>query len=364
MYTSEFNSINPNIIDTTNIPVVYNWLGDKNGNGIVDANELGSLKSQFVPKANTIDPNLKDPKNDEIMFAFQRELASNWSLNVDWIQRWFKDQTVDQDCYGLPCDQTASTAYTPTRVVQDFGPDNIKNTADDRALTFYDVKPAYLGKDTIFHTNCGNNSPIACTQRYKAFELSVNKRMSNKWQMQASYVWSKMDGDIALDFTNPNNQIDFVHLGATAPQGTTTSPDQPHAFKLLGSYQAPWGINVGANFQALSGLPYDRLLSVAYSQGTANTRVEPRGTYRQDALNLLSLRGEKGVRFSGHRASFIAELHNVLNSSSGQNSYGTVTRGNVNQAAFDAARATVSYFGRVQEIVAPRVLKIGFKFEF
>jgi len=311
-----------------------------------------------------IDPKLRDPKNDEIMVAFQRELANNWSLSVDWIQRWFRDQTVNQDCFGLPCDQVASTVYAPTRVVQDFGPDNIKGTADDRNLTFYDVKPQYLGKDTFLHTNCGNNTSIACVQHYKAFELAVNKRMSNRWQMQASYVWSRMDGDIAADFTNPNNQIDFVRTGAAAPQGTTTSPDQPHAFKVLGSYQAPWGINLGANFQALSGLPYDRNLSVAFAQGTANIRVEPRGTYRQDPLRLLSLRLDKGVRFSGHRAAFIAELHNALNSSAGQNSYGTVTRGNATQAAFDAARSLVSYFGRVQEIVAPRVLKIGFKFEF
>ena len=103
---------------------------------------------------------------------------------------------------------------------------------------------------------------------------------------------------------------------------------------------------------------------MAFAQGTANIRVEPRGTYRQDPLRLLSLRLDKGVRFSGHRAAFIAELHNALNSSAGQNSYGTVTRGNATQAAFDAARSSVSYFGRVQEIVAPRVLKIGFKFEF
>ena len=81
-------------------------------------------------------------------------------------------------------------------------------------------------------------------------------------------------------------------------------------------------------------------------------------------LNLLSLRADKGVRFSGHRASFVAELHNVLNSSAGQSSYGALTQGFVSQAAFDAARATTSYFGRTQEIVAPRVLKIGFKFDF
>jgi hypothetical protein len=181
--------------------------------------------------------------------------------------------------------------------------------------------------------------------------------MSNRWQMQGSYVWSQLDGDLVLDYTNPNNQFAFIGEG----RGTA---DQPHAFKLLGSYQAPYGITVGANFQTLTGLPIDRTLSVPLSQGTSSLRVESRGTYRADNLNLLSLRADKGFRFSGHRASFVAELHNVLNSSAGQNSYGSVTRGFASQTAFDNGRLGTSYFGRVQEIVAPRVLKIGLRLDF
>src|SRR5207247_6508199 len=83
MYTTEFSSINGNSIQATGSQIgvaTYGW------NGAVDANGLpvlGTLKSQFVPRSNAIDPNLKDPKNDEIMFAFQRELAANWSFNVD-----------------------------------------------------------------------------------------------------------------------------------------------------------------------------------------------------------------------------------------------------------------------------------------
>src|SRR5262249_29207736 len=205
--------------------------------------------SQFVPRSNTIDPNLKDPKNDEIMFAYQRELAANWSFNVDWIQRWFSDMTTDQNCYGIACDHVASTVYALNRVVTDFGPDNLRGTGDDRSLTFYDVKPEFLGKDTFFHTNCGNNVGVDCVQHYKALEMSFAKRMSNRWQMQGSYVWSRLDGvqpnlststttlrpDGVFDFTNPNNVIDFVGFGRGGN-------DQPHAFKILGSYQAAWGI--------------------------------------------------------------------------------------------------------------------------
>jgi len=371
MYTSEYASINPNSIQTSGVQT-WSFLGDKNGNGKVDQNELGTLKSQFVPKANAIDPKLKDPKNDEIMVAFQRELANNWSLNVDWIQRWFRDMTTDQNCYGIPCDQVASTVYQP-RTVQDFGPDNLRNTADDRTLTLYDVKSQYVGKDTFFHTNCGNNVTIDCVDRYKAFELSVNKRMSNRWQMQASYVWSRLDGvqqgintnstttRFVYDFTNPNNTVD---LGA-GPAGGRGANDQPQAFKLLGSYQAKWDIVLGANFQSLIGLPIDRTLTVGFTQGSRNIGVDPRGTYRADTLNLLSLRADKGFRFGGQRrASVIAEVHNVMNSSAGQSNYGALTQGYASQAAFDAARITTSYFGRVQEIVAPRLLKIGFKFDF
>ena len=369
MYTSEYSTINGNGINTSGV-ATYAW------NGAFDANGrpvLGAVQSQFVPKANSIDPNLRDPKNDEIMFAFQRELAPNWSMNVDWIQRWFRDMTTDQDCYGLPCNTVATTAYAPKTGVVDPGPDNLLGTADDRTMTVYNVLPQYVGKDTFYHTNCGNNVSIDCVDRYKAIELSVVKRMSNKWQMQASYVFSRLDGvqtgintnstsvRNVYDFTNPNNLID---LGQGSGQGRGAN-DQPQAFKILGSYQAPWGITVGANYQALSGLPYDRTLNVSFSQGTHQLAVDPRGTYRQDMLSLLSLRADKLFNLGmGHRAGVVFELHNALNSSAGQNNYGVLTQSFANQAAFDAVKLNTSYFGRVQEIVAPRVFKLGFKYMF
>src|SRR5262245_38456101 len=177
MYTTEFSSINGNSINTGGV-ATYAWNGKLNPDGTVPISALlnangstpapGTLptaKSVFSPKANTIDPNLKDPKNDEIMFAYQRELAANWSFNVDWIQRWFRDMTADQDCYGLPCDIVASSAYVPRTGVLDPGPDQVRGTGDDRTLTIYDVRPDLVGKDTFFHTNCGNNVSVDCVQR-------------------------------------------------------------------------------------------------------------------------------------------------------------------------------------------------------
>ena len=123
-------------------------------------------------------------------------------------------------------------------------------------------------------------------------------------------------------------------------------------------------MNIGANFQALSGLPFDRTLTVALAQGSRNIAVDPRGTYRATSLNLLSLRGDKSFRFNGsprvvhRRAAQRAEFERR------PEQLRRVDTGFARSRRSTRARLTTSYFGRVQEIVAPRVLKIGFKFDF
>jgi hypothetical protein len=353
MYTGEFaDVINPNTINPVSAAngsgglKTFPWFGPVHA-GKVGANEYNHTPSStFRPSVNRIDPNLRDPRNDEIMFSYQRELMSNVGLNVAWIQRWFNDLTVNEEI-GIP-----ANGYT-LRTFNDPGPDNLVGTPDDRPITLYSVLPQYLGQNVSFHTN------FPGTQRYKGLELSVSKRMSNRWQMMGSYVWSRLDGDIVVDPNNPNQTIPTNATGRGAN-------DQPHAFKVLGSYQAPYAITLGANYQALSGLPVDRTFRASLTQGSTTVRADNRGVYRADFLNLMSIRADKGFRIGARRkASVIAEVHNVLNSSAGQSSYGTLTQAFASQAAFDAARAAgSSYFGRVQEIVAPRVLKFGFRLDF
>src|SRR3954454_24852248 len=126
MYTTEYNSVNPNAIITTGVETGA-WKGDLNGNGVVDpATELGAIKAVSLAKNNSIDPKLRDPKNDEVMVSFQRELMSNVSFSAGWIQRWFRDQTVDEDL-GV------AGHYVPHNF-PDAGPDNLVNTSDDRTV--------------------------------------------------------------------------------------------------------------------------------------------------------------------------------------------------------------------------------------
>src|SRR5262249_44593634 len=153
------DGINPNLIRGDKGPlfrvVTYAWVGDLNGNGLLDADEYNPTPlNVFTPKSNSINPNLRNPKTDEITFGYERVVTDQGGVSALWVQRWFKDQTVDSNV-GIP-----TSAYVP-HAFTDPGPDNVINTGDDRTITFYDVGDAYLGKDAFVHTN----SPGI--QRYK-----------------------------------------------------------------------------------------------------------------------------------------------------------------------------------------------------
>ena len=96
--------------------------------------------------------------------------------------------------------------------------------------------------------------------------LVLNKRQSNRWQAQVSYVLSKSTGTI--DNTSSagvsSRQFETPTLALVNVNGTTTN-DRTHEFKVLGGYQIPIiEVAVNAYYRALSGRtfsPYERLSS-------------------------------------------------------------------------------------------------------
>lgn len=352
LYNGHFSLLNPNVGRSI---ATYRWFGDLNGNGVANAGEYDpQALSVFVARRNSIDPDLQQPKTDEMTFAYERELVPNVGLNVSWIQRWYGDNWADVNV-GVPLE-----AYTPVDI-SDPGPDNITGTADDRTITMFNRSVAFLGEDA-FH-----RQTVPGGTNYKGLELTVNKHMANRWQMMGSYVWSRHEGPITSQASlsgvrslpDPNNPNVQIHS-----QGRAAN-DQPHAFKLAASYQGPWGLGLGANLQVLSGLPRDRTVQGSLTQGTTTVRAEPRGTYRQDTIKLLSLKLDKHVGLpKGIRLSGFVEIHNLLNSSAASD-FGSLTRGFASQAALEAAsRGTTSYFGRVTTILAPRIAKFGARLTF
>jgi hypothetical protein len=133
-------------------------------------------------------------------------------------------------------------------------------------------------------------------RNYNALEFTVTRRFSNRWQGQASYVYSRLRGNYAglansdEIFPEGTNRVSvpsqqstgnsyrsgtsasrawdlesllFDSRGNFDPQGALAT-DRPHSLKLFGSYFAPWGTEVGGFFLAQSGTPISTLVQDIY----------------------------------------------------------------------------------------------------
>lgn len=350
LFTGDFSLINPNTFVAVE---TYRWFGDLNGNNTVDPGEYDpSPLSVNAARSNSIDPDFKQPRIDEFTAAFEREVIPNLGVTATWIQRRFTNNWADVNV-GIPL-----SGYTPASF-NDAGPDNIVGTGDDFSQTLYNVLPPFRGRDAFVRQTVPGED-----MNYKALELTASKRMANNWQLMGSYTWSRADGVIIAgnrktiaNPTDPNASLDANKYGRDAT-------DQPHAFKLIANYIAPLGINIGANIQMLSGLPVDRQFRASLTQGTTTIRADPRGTHRADALKLVNLKVDRPFRIGPMRVGAFVELHNLLNTSAAVG-IASLTQAFASQAAFDAAaRGSTTYFGRVTEIVVPRIAKLGVKVEF
>jgi hypothetical protein len=122
--------------------------------------------------------------------------------------------------------------------------------------------------------------------RYDAVEFTADKRLANRWGLQASYRWSRLRGTYEGFFRDDNGQSDpgitslfdfptndpsYTAIGV--PQfgyrgdvrflgalGAGPLPlDRPHQVKAYGSYALPMHINVGAGMLITSGKPLTAL---------------------------------------------------------------------------------------------------------
>ncbi len=202
-----------------------------------------------------VDPELKGQYIDEYLGGFEYEIAPNFVLG------------------------TKVSYRNLGRVIEDFlvvdeGSYFIANPGEGQfgqTLSFYDYSTA---------------PAVKAKRENWSVELTARKRFSNNWQMLASYVWNKLEGNYDGLFQNSTGQLDpninsaFDYADFLINAQGPLSAERKHQFKLDGSYQfsgALDGLNLGLSTWYFSGLP---LNAYGYSQGYANWEyfVVPRGS--------------------------------------------------------------------------------------
>jgi len=161
-------------------------------------------------------------------------------------------------------------------------------------------------------------------RKYRALELSVDKRMAQGWQLSATLILSKTEGNasgqpepfsaVETRVIDPNYFVNRL--------GRLTS-DRPVLLKLQAAVELPLGFLLSAFYQYQSGMPWERRARVlppadwCVANGAERiyypVYLEAAGSRREEGLSFLDSRLEKDFRLGENsRACLIIDVLNVL----------------------------------------------------
>jgi hypothetical protein len=196
-----------------------------------------------------------------------------------------------------------------------------------------------------------------------------NKRFSDRWQLLASYIYSKctgtMDnsfgGDIGWQgsvFSNPIYDPNFW-----INQDGRSTVDPTHMLKVQGTYILPLDIHFNASFSFITGDTYSRLIRPRLAQGRRYIKTEARGSRRYPDVMNLDLRLEKTFLIAEkYRIGLMMDIFNVFNDNT-VTWWGERVDYDWSPHEFDPT-APGPDGHEVYNLVSPRAFRLGIRFFF
>jgi hypothetical protein len=257
-----------------------------------------------------MDPDIKHPRMQQAIFGVEHELRPGFSVGVTGI--WRKNDHFIDDVLQFSANDFA------VETVSDPGPDGEPGTGDETSNT---VQVYEQANDPLDNQYLITNPPDA-ERVYRGVEFVATKRMSNRWQMQGSWVISKITGTYdnggqganagnSTNYNDPNIDSRFQPFR----DGRLTN-DNTHIAKALVTYQAPWDVLASAAYFYTSGQTFTRTYRTSgLAQGNKDLFIEPRGSQRYDAQTRFDFKLEKQFRFgTARRLGVTLEGLNLFNS--------------------------------------------------
>lgn len=312
--------------------VDYRW-NDANGDKQPQTDEFGDIIYTQIGQAIEIDPNLKSPYTNEIVVSYERKITRDFGARLSFISKitkrfWWND--------NLAIDPQLD--YSPVQI-QDPGPDGSWGTSDDGGMiTVYNLDPEKLGAYDPYVTQ-----QTGYETSYQGLELSLTKRYANKWQFMGSITYGKSNVKLPIQAVDDPNNREFN-------DDVVTSTDVPIVIKLSGSYDLPWGFYIGAFFNYRRGYPTQRyFLYEDLNQGDVYVAAEKYGESRYPDLALLDLRLSKIFNLKRYgKVEIMLDGFNIFNA----------------HTPLSWDDESWEGYKQVTEILAPRIFRLGVKWNF
>ena len=335
-------NVNPLTIGSRDCP----W-GDANGNRRFDEGEITGACPAFSGGTLTnYAPGVQWPHSDEITAGVESQLPGAVRVGAMFYYRTNREQ-IGQVNTLVP-----ASAYTQHTISVPNGPGGTVQNPKPATATVFNLNPALASAAA----NIRDNVDYLDTQ-YKGIEFTATKRFTQKWQMQAGFTIGQNTGGPPAPggFTNSSDLNDpNVTL---YPEGIIGN-DSETALRVSGSYELPGRINLAGSIIANNGYPYQSTYTLtraaAAAQGITLTRatqvvlLSERGNERYGNVTMFDLRLSRPFRFGNRSITPQVDFFNIGNAD-------TVVAHTV---------AVGPNYKLPQEILAPRIIRVGFALNF
>ena len=286
-------------------------------------------------------PDLKGPFVDEYTAGLDLGLSRLWTFQFNYVHK--KDGNANKSInLALPYE-----AYTVSTNAVDPGPDNRTGTADDRTLQVFSVPRTY----PTFGQNIERIVQAEGRNRYHALGFTINRQYSNNYSFLFSFDSDYRDLRAHAP-RNPNEALYGSQNGGTGTTqwgGTHMISSWNYAMRLSGTVQLKWGFLYASSFTAQSGDYFFREVQVRDANNVnVLIRVDPKAG-RYDWTKVWDNRITKRIKTWGNQSvEGEFNLYNTLNANT----------------VIEHVDRNGSTFLNPEEILTPRIMKLGVKYRF
>jgi hypothetical protein len=346
----------------------------------------------------------------ELLLTLEREFLPDFSASIDFTYRYYDGEQVGLSYYPK-AHQSEYPNYTGPEVIDPRTPpaggwyvqagtipstyiiggtwsqDASGNWVNSGGKTYSSGaaagRPYYLPGPNM-PTTTTRYTLIRKSDRYNTYrgvDLVLNKRLSHKWFMNASFTLQGQNTNWGSDFFNATNQWcqdgqPYGDWGGGASGKVAVLMYTRWMAKISGLYQLPWGFNVSGTFNAREGWKIPNYFYIdnydAPNYAAGHTTIVYTQNDVSDSLPTfydLTFRIEKLINVgNAGRLYLMADFFNVLNSNMPIRSYskysGDVYLRTVNGVTQQYGSYTYPYNGTLNEVLNPRVIRFGARFEF
>jgi hypothetical protein len=360
-FASQLNAGTGNFLSVAQARGVYFYnVLDTNGNRIVDPAEIAGRPIDSWYGFDPANPSEQGtpihsvgeydtPLTHEVQFGVDREVARNFGISGTVTWRNFTNFTWRNN--GLRADdyQQISTLTGSHPAIGSY------------SAPIYGVIPSRIPANRAATTYTKRED---YGERYLGFELAATKRMSNRWMARVGFSTNdhRQYFDSPEAMQDPTSSVANPNIDGGVVVRQTTGSGKSGIFQVLpkyqfiatGVWQAKWQINLGLNMLIRQGFatPYHRT-QVPTADPIAASKTVLLVTELDDTRlpSVTSLDARVGKEFTYKRARFNVDLDifNVLNAST------------VLGRQYDLRVTTAD---NVLEIMNPRVLRLGVRFNF